>query len=118
MMVEEITRSERVVQESIQGKDVTLMHLIANPDQSLLAQLELDQNLNAIGLITISPCEAAIIAADLAVKSGAVNLQVVDRFNGTVVINGPLSDVEFALKQSRDSLANIMKFSVCPVTRS
>ncbi|KHT64397.1 BMC domain-containing protein [Photobacterium sp. DNB22_13_2] len=107
---------DRVVQEYVPGKEVTLIHLIANPAIDVIKALEYNSEGNAIGLITISPGEAAIIAADLATKSGAVKVEKLDIGNGSVVLKGDVSSVEYALQQVRETLALVMKFAVCPIT--
>ncbi|RYD04034.1 hypothetical protein N752_16725 [Desulforamulus aquiferis] len=58
---------QRVVQEYVPGKQVTLAHLIANPKEELCEKLGISNN-GAIGILTITPSEAAIIAADVATK--------------------------------------------------
>ena len=64
----------RIVQELVPGKQITLAHIIANPDEILYKKLGLDPSVDyskhkcAIGLVTMSPAEYAIIGADLAVK--------------------------------------------------
>ena len=67
MIMEE---KQRVIQEYVPGKQVTLAHVIANPNKDLYRKLGLtSENMNAIGILTITPSEAAIIAADVATKA-------------------------------------------------
>ena len=90
----------RIIQELVPGKQITLAHVIASPDPILYNKLglnpELDFTGSAIGILTVSPAETAIIAADLATKSASVDLSFVDRFSGTLIITGMISDVESA----------------------
>ncbi|WP_432452365.1 MULTISPECIES: ethanolamine utilization microcompartment protein EutS [unclassified Agarivorans] len=109
---------ERVIQEYVPGKQITLVHLIANPNKMLYKKLGLNNQSNAIGIMTITPSEAAIIAGDIATKSGAIELGFVDRFTGSVVITGDVSSVEYALKQVIYTLGDMMKFSACQLTRT
>ncbi|QIA65433.1 BMC domain-containing protein [Vibrio astriarenae] len=109
---------ERIVQEHVPGKEVTLIHIIANPGTEVVSRLNYSSEGNAIGLMTISPGEAAIIAADLATKSGSVLLQQIDTGNGSVVLKGDVSSVEYALGYVREVLMDVMKFAVCPITRT
>ncbi len=109
---------ERVIQEYVPGKQITLMHLIANPNKKLYQKMGLTSESNSIGILTITPSEAAIIAGDIATKSGAIELGFVDRFTGSVVITGDVSSVEYALKQVSATLGDMMKFSTCPMTRT
>ncbi|SDE69702.1 ethanolamine utilization microcompartment protein EutS [Sporomusa acidovorans] len=107
----------RVVQEYVPGKQVTLAHLIANPKKELCERLGI-LNSGAIGILTITPCEAAIIAADTATKTAAVQIGFMDRFTGSVVITGTVSAVEAALKQVVNLLAEGLGFSATKLTRS
>ena len=49
----------RIIQELVPGKQITLAHIIANPDQILYKKLGLDPAVeyskSAIGIITMSP---------------------------------------------------------------
>lgn len=109
---------ERVIQEHVPGKEVTLIHLIANLDQSLANKIDVQQGARSLGLITVSPNEAAIVIADLAVKSGDVVVEQLDQGNGSVVFSGDLSSVESALQKVEYVLSNVMQFAVCPITRT
>ena len=68
----------RIVQELVPGKQITIAHLIANPDKVLYEKLGLDPSVDysrsAIGVLTISPAETAVIAADIAVKAASMRL--------------------------------------------
>ena len=65
----------RVIQEYVPGKQVTLAHLIAHPDLDICVKLGLNSEaVQAIGILTITPGEASIIAADVATKSGSVEI--------------------------------------------
>lgn len=107
----------RMVQEYVPGKQVTLAHLIANPKKDLCEKLGLETN-GAIGILTITPCEAAIIAADVATKTAAVEIGFMDRFTGSVVITGNVSAVAAALQQVTCFLSGVLGFAVPEPTRS
>ena len=49
----------------------------------------------------MTPPESAVIASDIAVKSGNVYLGFADRFTGTLIITGEISDVTSALTEDR-----------------
>lgn len=74
--------TDRMIQEYVPGKQVTLAHLIANPGKDLFKKLGLQDAVSAIGILTITPSEASIIACDIATKSGAVEIGFLDRFTG------------------------------------
>ena len=60
----------RIVQELVPGRQISLCHIIANPDSVLYQKLGLDPSVDykhaAIGLLTVSPAETAVITADIA----------------------------------------------------
>lgn len=111
------TDKPRVVQEYVPGKQVTLAHLIANPQKELCEKLGLTTS-SAIGILTITPCEAAIIAADVATKTANVQIGFMDRFTGSLVVTGPVSAVEAALSQVTNVLTSGLGFSGPKLTRS
>ncbi|HWR39136.1 MAG TPA: BMC domain-containing protein [Patescibacteria group bacterium] len=111
------TEKQRVIHEYVPGKQITLAHLIANPKKELCEKLGFAPE-GAIGIMTITPTEAAIIAADVATKTAAVQLCFVDRFTGTVVISGAVSAVEAALSQVNSMLTGVMAFTPADLTKS
>lgn len=114
--------SGRIVQELVPGKEITIAHLIASPDHTLYEKLGLDPNVeyskSAIGVLTITPAETAIIAADIAIKAAGIELGFVDRFSGTLIVTGSISETEAAIRAVLDYVRDKMKFSVCEVTRT
>ena len=108
----------RMIQEYVPGKQVTLAHIIANPEKDIFRKLGINEANNALGILTITPSEASIIASDIATKSGDISLGFLDRFSGSVVICGEVADVEEALKQVINQLNSILKFSIPPITRT
>ena len=89
---------QRMIQEYVPGRQVTLAHVIANPQDELARKVGLtNEKVDAIGILTITPGEAAIIAGDLATKSAAIEIGFVDRFSGSVILNGDVSSVEAAI---------------------
>ena len=112
------TPIERVIQEYVPGKQVTLAHLIPNPNKEILMKLGLPEESKAIGILTITPSEAAIIAGDIAKKSGNVTIGFIDRFSGAVVVTGEISSVEYAIQQVINSLQSVLRFDVPVITRT
>ena len=72
----------------------------------------------AIGILTLSPYETAIIAADIATKTADVEIGFLDRFTGSVVISGDVQSVETALKAVTETLCNLLDFTTVPITRT
>lgn len=88
----------RMIQEYVPGKQITLAHMVSRPKASLYKKLGLpDDYHDAIGILTITPSEATIIAADICTKTAAVKLGFVDRFSGSVIIVGSIANVDAAL---------------------
>ena len=112
----------RIIQESVPGKQITLAHIIANPDELLYRKLGLDPSLDysekAIGIMTLCPSETAIIAADLCMKASGARMGFVERFSGTVIITGSVSQVEASLHAVIDYCTYKLKFTVCDITKT
>ncbi len=110
---------QRVIQEYVPGKQVTLAHIIANPNPDIYKKLGLSSDTkDAIGILTITPSEASIIAADIATKAAGVLIGFVDRFSGSVVVTGDVSSVESALNEVLLGLQDILGFSATKITRT
>ncbi len=109
---------QRIIQEFVPGKQVTLAHVVANPDSQLYPKVGLPPGTEALGIMTITPSEASIIAADVATKSAAIELGFVDRFSGSLVVLGSLSDVESAINNVVTMLCDGLGFAKPPITHS
>ena len=107
----------RVIQEYVPGKQVTLAHLIAHPNRELCKKVGLNSEVTK-AILTLTPGETAIIAGDVATKAGNIEIGFLDRFTGTLVINGDVSSVENSLKSVLSFLENTLQFSVSKFTRS
>ena len=112
-------QKQRIIQEIVPGKQVTMAHLIANPNPDLYKKLGVIGNpQGAIGILTITPHEAAIIGADVATKAASVDIIFVDRFNGSLVINGTVADVEAAMTDVLNVLENLLHFAPAVITKT
>lgn len=112
----------RIIQELVPGKQITLAHVIANPDPVLYQKLGLDPaaeyKTSAIGIITLSPAETAIIAGDIATKASGAELGFVDRFSGTLIVVGSVSQIEEAVEAVCNYVRDVLGFTVCPITKT
>ncbi|MRH41125.1 ethanolamine utilization microcompartment protein EutS [Aquibacillus halophilus] len=108
---------QRVIQEYVPGKQMTLAHVIANPDQQLYTRLGIKEA-GAIGIMTLTPTETAIIAADIATKSADISIGYLDRFTGSLVITGEVSAVEMALDAVNIFITEKLKYTPAVLTRS
>ena len=110
---------QRIIQEFVPGKQITLAHLIANPDPDLYKKLGVvGGTREALGIMTITPSEAAIIGADVATKAAEVELVFVDRFSGSLIITGDVASVEASLKAVLDVLEHTLRFTPTAITRT
>lgn len=109
---------ERTIQEYVPGKQVTLAHVIANPTADIYEKLGIQAHKNALGILTITPSEAAIISGDIATKAANVTLGFIDRFSGSVVIVGEVAEVESALTQVVEQLQELLGFDIPQITKT
>lgn len=118
----ELQDKMRIVQELVPGKQITLCHIIANPDDVLYTKLGLDPKTDytrsAIGVLTVSPAESAVITADIAIKSSGAEIGFVDRFTGTLIISGSVSSVESAFTAIRAYFTDKLHYTCCELTRT
>ena len=77
-----------------------------------------DYSAAAIGILTMSPAEYAIIAADLAIKSSGAELGFVDRFSGTLIVTGTVSEVDASVSAVVAYAEKTLGFTVCPITKT
>ena len=111
----------RILQETFAGKDITFAHVLGGPASVIYQKLglnpQLDYRSSAIGIMNMTPPESAVIASDIAVKSGNVYLGFADRFTGTLIITGEISDVISALTEIVDYFRDSLGYVVCNITK-
>ena len=89
-------RELRTVRVRVVGKELSLAQLIGVTDRRVYENLGLhigthlgeDHTGQSIGLLHLTPWEATVVAADVAMKSGNVELGFLDRFSGAVILLG------------------------------
>ncbi|MFZ5946149.1 MAG: ethanolamine utilization microcompartment protein EutS [Bacillota bacterium] len=108
---------KRIIQEYVPGKQVTLAHIIASPAKDLYERLGIEES-GAIGILTLTPCETAIIAADIATKASNIQIGFLDRFTGSLIISGDVASVEAAMSAINDILENLLGFTPARITRT
>jgi ethanolamine utilization protein EutS len=122
MDIQSFNDKMRIVQELVPGKQITLLHIIANPDDILYQKLGLDTsvdyNKGAIGVMTVSPSETAIIAGDIAIKASGAEIGFVDRFSGTLIVTGTVSSVQAAFDAVAEYMKNTLGYEVCAITKT
>ena len=115
----------RVVQLSVPGREITLAHVIGKPDPSVYTNLcleigfhaDFDQEGRAIGILQLSPAESAVIAADVAVKAGEVDVGFMDRFSGALIITGSRAEVDAAMEENLHFFRDDLHFRVCMLSQ-
>ncbi len=117
MFSDEKEEKKRFIQEFVPGKQLTLSHLIANPNQELFQMLGIDRA-GALGIMTCTPSETVIIAGDIATKAANVKLGFLDRFTGSLVVVGDVSEVEMALIEINRLLAESLGYTPSLITKS
>ena len=119
-------RELRLVRERVPGKEVRLAQVIGASETVIYQNLGLhigthlgeDHTGQSIGLLNLTPWETTVAAADVAMKSGDVELAFLDRFSGTVILLGAQAEVTAALEQVLAFFRDERHFAVCPLTVS
>ena len=103
-----IGRTLRVTRVRIPGREVSFAHVITPDSDVVYKNLGLnigvhegeDHTGESIGLIRFTPWEAVVVAADTAMKAADVQIGFMDRFCGSLIITGGLSQVETAVRET------------------
>ena len=116
-MTDGMESKTRSIHEYVPGKQVTLAHIIASPVRDIYERLGIEES-GTIGIATLTPCETAIIAADIATKASDVEIGFLDRFTGSLVISGDVASVETAMEAINTILADLLGFTPAMITRT
>ncbi|MBQ8638514.1 MAG: BMC domain-containing protein [Lachnospiraceae bacterium] len=116
----------RMTRVRVPGKEVCLAHIISPSDPCIYQNLALhigvhegeDHTGESIGMIRFTPWEAVVVAADVAMKSADVQLCFMDRFCGSLIISGGLSQVQTAVEEVVRFFGEELGFQTCKVHRS
>ena len=96
--------------------------IIASPDEIIYQKLglnpQLDYQQSAIGILSMCPSEVSVIAGDIALKTAPVEIGFIDRFSGTLIFTGRISNVQSAVSSILVYLKNRLGFTVCEITRT
>ena len=69
-------------------------------------------------MIRITPWEAVVAAADVALKSANVQIGFMDRFCGSLILLGQLSDVQTAVEEVVRFFDKELGFGICEIHKS
>ena len=116
----------RMTRVRVPGKEVCLAHIITPPDECIYQNLALHIGVHegenhtgeAIGMVRFTPWEAVVVAADVAMKSADVTLCFMDRFCGSLIISGGLSQVQTAVESVVRFFDEELGFAVCRIHKS
>lgn len=120
-MADEHRDQIRIVQETVAGKEITFAHVMGGPAPVIYQKLglnpQVDYQSSAIGIMNMTPPESAVIASDIAVKSGNIYLGFADRFTGTLIITGDIAEVTSALTEIVNYFRDSLGYVVCNITK-
>ena len=116
----------RMTRVRVPGREVCMAHDLNPADPCIYQNLGLhigvhqgeDHNGETIGLLRFTPWEAVVVAADVAMKSAHVEIGFMDRFCGTLILLGRLSEVETAVREVVRFFKEELVFAACEVYRS
>ena len=116
----------RMTRVRVPGKEVCLAHILSPSQACIYQNLALhigvhegeDHTGESIGMIRLTPREAVDVAADVAVKSANVEIGFMDRFCGSLILTGRLSDVQTAVEEVVTFFKEELGFHTCEIHRS
>ncbi len=114
----------RMTRVRVPGKEVCLAHILTPSDPSIYRNLGLhigthegeDHTGESVGMVRFTPWEAVVVATDVAMKAADVKIGFMDRFCGSLIITGGLSEVETAVFEVVRFFKEELGFMTCDVT--
>ena len=115
----------RMTRVRVPAKEVCLAHVLNPSEERIYHNLALHIGVHegenhtgeALGLVRFTPWEAVVVAADVAVKSADVQIMFMDRFCGSLIVSGRLSEVQTAVESVVKYFGEI-GFGTCEIHRS
>ena len=115
----------RMTRLRVPAKEVCLAHILNPSEECIYHNLALhigvhegeDHTGEAIGLIRFTPWEAVVVAADVAIKSADVQICFMDRFCGSLILSGNLTEVQTAVESVVAYFGEI-GFGTCEIHKS
>ena len=116
----------RMTRVRVPGKEVCLAHVLSPSETCIYQNLALhigvhegeDHTGESIGLIRFTPWEAVVAAADIVVKSADVQVGFMDRFCGSLILTGGLSQVQTAVEEVVRFFGEELGFRTCEVHKN
>ena len=115
----------RMTRVRVPAKEVCLAHVLNPSEERIYQNLALHIGVHegenhtgeALGLVRFTPWEAVVVAADVAVKSADVQLMFMDRFCGSLIVSGKLTEVQTAVESVVEYFGEI-GFGICKIHKS
>ncbi|MCD8348569.1 MAG: BMC domain-containing protein [Lachnospiraceae bacterium] len=116
----------RLVRVRVPSRDVSLAHLTGVSSREVYQTLGLhigvhegeDHTGDTLGFLKFTPWEATVVAADIAIKNGNVEIGFLDRFCGTLILTGPYAEVRSAVESVVTFFRDDLHFPVCDITEN
>lgn len=116
----------RMTRVRVPGKEVCLAHVINPSDERVYQNLGLHIGVHegenhtgeAIGMIRFTPWEAVVAATDIALKAANVEIGFMDRFCGSLIILGGLTEVTTAVEEVVRVFGEDLGFATCEVHKN
>ena len=108
-------RRLRLTRVRVPGKELSFAHVFTPNDSVHEGE---DHSGDAIGMVRVTPWEAIVVAADVAVKAAHVEVGFMDRFCGTLILTGGFTEVMTAVEEVVRFFHETLKFDVCKIHRS
>ncbi len=116
----------RMTRVRVPGKEVCMAHIFTPSDTSVYENLALHIGVHegenhtgeSIGIVKFTPWESTAVGADVAVKAANVEIGFLDRFSGTLILTGSLTDVTIAVEEVVRFFRDVLKFRVCKINKS
>ena len=116
----------RMTRVRVPGKEVCLAHVLSPSETCIYQNLALhigvhegaDHTGESSGLSRFTPWEVVVAAADIAVKSADVQVGFMDRFCGSLILTGGLSQVQTAVEEVVRFFGEELGFRTCEVHKN
>lgn len=119
-------KSIRMTRVRVPGKEVNLAHVLSPDDSSVYHNLGLhigvhegeDHTGETLGIMSFTPWESTIVAADVAMKAANIQIGYMDRFCGTLIITGDHTNVETSVSEVLNFFSKNLGFYTCELHKS
>jgi len=116
----------RMTRVRVPGKQVNFAHVLTPSDPSVYQNLGLhigvhegeDHTGETLGIISFTPWESVVVAADVAMKAADVKIGFMDRFCGTLILTGAHSQVETSVSEVLDFFENNLNFATAELHKN